>query len=186
MIACVDAIISKGMKVQVNLMYGFPWDNRESAEKQLAFVRSLQKPGIGCFSAGSTVFPYPGTELFESSKEKGFPIHNWWLRDDFLAKNNAVTLYEKNKVRPRYRSIVLSPPRIDMTQDFFDVYRDPEVKQLVESALREMHEWNQRQNGGRFLRFRFVRMIIPVIGSVLFFLSPKIEKKFWQILLKTV
>jgi anaerobic magnesium-protoporphyrin IX monomethyl ester cyclase len=95
MLACIDAILSAGIKVKVNLMNGFPWDNLNTLKAQIDLVEVLKGKGVSSISAGSTVFPYPGTEIFEMFSGKGYNLYNWWLRDDIFQKNNAASLKRK-------------------------------------------------------------------------------------------
>lgn len=128
MLQSIDAIVASGISVQVNLMNGFPWDNAESARINRALVEKLINKGVSRISPTHTVFPYPGTELYDQTLGKGYEVYNWWLRDDFFERLNSKSLYSDYNTGPYYRKFVPSHPRIDSREDFYGVYKNKEFK----------------------------------------------------------
>jgi radical SAM superfamily enzyme YgiQ (UPF0313 family) len=179
MVSCIDTILAVGIKVTVNLMNGFPWQTMDTVRTQMTFVDALKKRGVSAISAGSTVFPYPGTKLFTEYCGRGYNLYNWWLRDDFFEKNNAASLRMKEKTSFYYNFV---PPgiRINDSEDFFGVYKDNAQKHLMESLLNDIREYNMEKGSSRFLKYRKVRLMIRFIGEILFRCSPNAEEWFWK------
>ena len=180
MLKAIDAILESGIKVYVNLMNGFPWQNMETIRAQISLVQILKKKGVSLISAGSTVFPFPGTELFKEFSGRGYPLHNWWLRDDFFEKNNAKSLYNREEKTPYYYKFVPPFCKIKHSEDFFGIYKDENLRKATESLLNDIQEYNLNNGDSRYLKHKKVRSLIKGISETLYWFSPSIEKWFWQ------
>lgn len=179
MVETANNAVYTGLDVQVNLMCGFPWETCETVRHTRQLAERLMRIGVRTINMGYTVFPYPGTELYESFRGKGYPLDHWWLRDDFLEKNNSSRLTQKT-LRPLFRTLVPEKPSIDTRQDFFLVYRDRRLTQEVTSLLGLLQRHRLNNTRSRFLKYPVVRLIIEIWGKALYALSPRLERAWWR------
>ena len=180
MLNCIDAIIESGIGVQVNLMNGFPWDNAQTVRINATLVEKLITKGVSRVSPTHTVFPYPGTELYEETYAKGYQVYNWWLRDDFFERLNSKSLYTDQNMGPYYRHFVPLHPRINSREDFYGVYKNKVFKKEIEKMLLIIEKHNLSRKPSRFLKFKAIRCLVAIFGSVLYTISPKVEKLLWK------
>jgi len=59
-----------GLSPHATIMFGYPWESLEDAQKTVAFAKRLFKEGAIDSLQGTIVIPYPGTKLFEDCKKK--------------------------------------------------------------------------------------------------------------------
>jgi len=71
-----------GLEPHITIMFGYPWETREEAEKTLKLGRFLLKKGYAETVQATIVIPYPGTPLFEEANEKGWLKTLNWNRYD--------------------------------------------------------------------------------------------------------
>ncbi|WP_455392458.1 B12-binding domain-containing radical SAM protein [[Eubacterium] cellulosolvens] len=69
---------TEGLGTQVNFMLGFPWEREKHLQDTLDFMVKINDL-VDAYSARGVVIPYPGTELYEKSKDQ-YDLDNWWLR----------------------------------------------------------------------------------------------------------
>lgn len=70
-----------GMKVQTNLMFGFPWEKVKSLENNLDYIYKVWEPTY-FFSVSGAVTPFPGTDLYnEYADQYGF--RKYWLKEKY-------------------------------------------------------------------------------------------------------
>lgn len=177
MLACIDAILTENIRVTVNLMNGFPWQNVDTLKAQMSLVQMLKSKGVSAINAGFTVFPFPRTELFEKYLGQGYEFYNWWLRDDFFEKNNSSSLRKKT---PYYQKLVAAEIRIIDSEDFFGLYRDAEMRKTMESFLNDIQSFNLDKRDSRFLKHRSVRWMVRLAGNALYRFSPAVEEWVWR------
>jgi radical SAM superfamily enzyme YgiQ (UPF0313 family) len=63
-------------------MVGYPWETREEAKKTIDMTRKLFKNGLVDSLQATIVIPYPGTQLFEECKQKGWLKTKDWTHYD--------------------------------------------------------------------------------------------------------
>jgi radical SAM superfamily enzyme YgiQ (UPF0313 family) len=180
MLKSVDTILEAGIKVSVNLMNGFPWQDMGVLKAQMSLVQTLKRKGVSAINAGFTVFPYPGTELFGKYSGEGYNLYNWWLRDDFFERNNAKSLYSKEEKTPYHYKFVPPLCKIKHSEDFFGVYKNEDLRKATESLLNDIQEYNLNNRDSRYLRYKKIRRLIRGIGKALYSFSPSVEEFFWQ------
>lgn len=73
---------SAGLEPHITIMFGYPWETKEEAEKTLNLGKYLLKKGIADTVQATIVIPYPGTPLFEECKRKGWLKTFDWNRYD--------------------------------------------------------------------------------------------------------
>ncbi len=70
-----------GIDIQLTVMVGYPWENRDDAVRTLDLARSLMAKGHAEMLQSTVVVPYPGTPLFKEAVEKGWirfsPVDAW-------------------------------------------------------------------------------------------------------------
>ena len=67
-----------GMKVQTNLMFGFPWEGVKSLENNLDYINKVWEPTY-FFSVSGAVTPFPGTDLYNEYAEQ-YGFKEYWLK----------------------------------------------------------------------------------------------------------
>lgn len=67
-----------GLEPHITTMVGYPWETKEDADKTIAFARSLFSKGLIDTLQATIVVPYPGTPMFNETKE-----NNWLLTEDW-------------------------------------------------------------------------------------------------------
>jgi len=73
-----------GLYPHITIMFGYPWESYEDAQKTLALGRWLLKKGYAYTVQATVVIPYPGTKLFEEcGKDNNLRTFNW---DDYDMK----------------------------------------------------------------------------------------------------
>jgi radical SAM superfamily enzyme YgiQ (UPF0313 family) len=182
MLRSVKAIQETGIRVNINLMNGFPWDTEHTIQKNHDFINLLIRMGVNNISVGYTVFHYPETELYHETVSKGYDVYNWWLRDDLL-KKNTITSFQSNKDNvPFFNKIVHPPMYIEDDADFFHIYRNKRIRKAATDLLIRVNNYNQDNASSRYLRHRTIRTLIRFTGLLLYHISPKLERSFWKLL----
>jgi anaerobic magnesium-protoporphyrin IX monomethyl ester cyclase len=119
-----------GMKVQTNLMFGFPWETVKSLENGLDYIRKVWDATY-FFSVSGSVVPFAGTDLYkEYSKSHGFK--EYWLRPRY--QNCGAQLYQ-NTLNPYAHSTFYQRNIYDDTyvqEDYFFNYSDEYKAKFVE------------------------------------------------------
>lgn len=59
-----------GLFPHITIMFGYPWENYQAAEKTFKLGQWLLKKGYAYTMQATIVIPYPGTPLFEECKQK--------------------------------------------------------------------------------------------------------------------
>lgn len=119
-----------GMKVQTNLMFGFPWETVKSLENDLDYIRKVWDATY-FFSVSGSVTPFPGTELYDRyCDEYGF--QGYWLKERY--QNCGAQLYQ-NTLNPYAYSTFYQRNIYDDTyiqEDYFFQYPKEYKNKLAE------------------------------------------------------
>lgn len=119
-----------GMKVQTNLMFGFPWETVKSLENGLDYIRKVWDATY-FFSVSGSVVPFAGTGLYkEYADVDGFK--NYWLSPRY--QNCGAQLYQ-NTLNPYAHSTFYQRNIYDDTyvqEDYFFHYPDDYKKKFAE------------------------------------------------------
>lgn len=67
-----------GLFPHITLMFGYPWETIEDAEKTIRLGRWLLRKGYAWTVQATVVIPYPGTPLFTYCKENGYLSTEDW------------------------------------------------------------------------------------------------------------
>lgn len=98
-----------GIETLASYIIGFPGETKEDIEKTIAFAKRLNTD----YAQFSLATPYPGTELYNSAKEKGLLLTEDWsqytagkpiIRNNNCSKEDLMRLLAK-----AYKSFYLSP-----------------------------------------------------------------------------
>jgi len=65
-----------GLTVHLTMIVGYPWETKEDAMKTFELAKRLMQSGKAGVLQATQLIPYPGTKLWEESKE-----NNWLLFD---------------------------------------------------------------------------------------------------------
>lgn len=71
-----------GLSPHITTMVGYPWEEKKDAEKTIQFAKYLFKQGYLDTLQATIVVPYPGTPLFDESKENGWLLTEDWEKYD--------------------------------------------------------------------------------------------------------
>ncbi|MBU1125451.1 MAG: radical SAM protein [Candidatus Omnitrophica bacterium] len=67
-----------GLFPHITIMFGYPWESYEDAQKTLQLGRWLLKKGYAYTMQATMVIPYPGSPLFEECKTNGWLTSTDW------------------------------------------------------------------------------------------------------------
>jgi radical SAM superfamily enzyme YgiQ (UPF0313 family) len=84
-----------GFRVFVNLMTGFPFESEESLRNTYEYVKRHFNE-VFVYQVSGSLCPYPGTKVFEDSKDK-YGIDKWWLREKYQNFGQQV---HQNSIEP--------------------------------------------------------------------------------------
>lgn len=71
-----------GLFPHITIMFGYPWETYDDAQRTLQLGRWLLKKGYAYTVQATVVIPYPGTPLFSECKENGWLKTTDWDRYD--------------------------------------------------------------------------------------------------------
>lgn len=87
-----------GLEPHITIMFGYPWETREEAQKTLELGKYLLKKGFAQTAQATVAIPYPGTPLFRECQEQGLLKTLDWERYD-MSEPIMVTPMEDEAVR---------------------------------------------------------------------------------------
>ena len=119
-----------GMKVQTNLMFGFPWETVESLENGLDYIHKVWDATY-FFSVSGSVVPFAGTELYKEYCDL-YGFRDYWLKPRY--QNCGAQLYQ-NTLNPYAHSTFYQRNIYDDTyvqEDYFFNYSDEYKKKFAE------------------------------------------------------
>jgi anaerobic magnesium-protoporphyrin IX monomethyl ester cyclase len=96
-------LAAKYPKIRVNtyLMTGLPGETWETVNTTIKFVNSLQKIKYDLIFDATPTFVYPGTELYELTKQAGQITDEYWLTDgdcpNYTVENSLETIKQMRK-----------------------------------------------------------------------------------------
>jgi radical SAM superfamily enzyme YgiQ (UPF0313 family) len=125
-----------GIRTQVNIMLGFPWEGQEQIQETYDFMMEISNM-VDAFSSRGVVIPYPGTILYDIfNKEYGFS--NWWIGpvhdtiDDITKISRQEEQIVNEPIQMRIQQEYLTDPVLNM--DFFNYSAD--VKDMILRCLK--------------------------------------------------
>lgn len=69
---------SAGLYPHITIMFGYPWESFEDAQKTYKLGAYLLRKGLAYTLQATIVIPYPGSRLFEEAEQnKWLKYHNW-------------------------------------------------------------------------------------------------------------
>ncbi len=115
-----------GLRVVVNLMFGWPGETPAELERALAFMEETASLGA-MWNARGVLVPYPGTVEYERHHARcGFS--RWWLDEPPLANAPFPSAWSADEITRAYAADAA------LDRNFFR--HGPEVLRLIEEALR--------------------------------------------------
>jgi len=162
-----------GISSNVFFILGFPWEDAAALEETKNLMRELA-PYVECFhpAIASILIPFPGTEIYEVSREQ-YGLENWWLSDDRnydAPKTGSHSYFHKR----------IFPLGAVLDADFFH-YPDS-VKAKIYDIFRFMHLHGLRKAGWASSSLR--RSLID-FSEWLHRMSPTLERGVFTVLTKT-
>lgn len=92
----MDYLRSKGISIEMNFLFGFPWDDESSLDAILENIKRYSSRATWIGPHGN-IIPLPGTVLYEEYKDK-YGYEEWWLDADY---GNGYVFLQK---QPFYRT----------------------------------------------------------------------------------
>lgn len=137
-----------GLFPHITIMFGYPWENYDSALKTLKLGERLLKKGYAYTMQATIVIPYPGSALFKECKE------NSWLKsldwDDYDMK------------QPVMRTSIPDKKLMKLVQMMYKVSFQPEFILRKISSVKDIDDlkYSLRAAGqvvGHVFDFKFIR-----------------------------
>jgi anaerobic magnesium-protoporphyrin IX monomethyl ester cyclase len=162
---CFDAKI----RVGVNILTGFPWDNAEDIKKMQKHIEKIQKYVTQGF-CGGILQPMPKTEEYDRYA-KEYKFEKWWLNKDRIFKENYHPFFMN------YYHVFWE----QLQNNFFNL--DKEVFCEIDKLYRMMGRWNLKI----IVRRRFNNpavsyiiynslFILSRLSLLMYKVSPKLER----------
>ena len=82
MTANVKMLRRAGLYPHITIMFGYPWETVQDAERTLKMGKDLLIKNYAYTMQATIVIPYPGTPLFDECKENGWLLTGDWDRFD--------------------------------------------------------------------------------------------------------
>ncbi|MBQ9693624.1 MAG: radical SAM protein [Kiritimatiellae bacterium] len=76
------AASAAGLDVHITLMFGYPWETREDAERTVQLGREFLRTGVAATLQATWLVPYPGTPLYRELEASGQLLTQDWSRYD--------------------------------------------------------------------------------------------------------
>lgn len=78
----VNILKKAGVEVHINMVIGYPWEDKETAYNNIEYVKSL-RPNQAQFSL---IEPFPGTPIFDEAVKEGWFVHDPYDWDKYDMK----------------------------------------------------------------------------------------------------
>jgi len=76
------AATAAGLRPHITIMFGYPWETREDAQRTVELGSYLLTKGLAYTMQATVVIPYPGTPLYHECQENGWLLTEDWDRFD--------------------------------------------------------------------------------------------------------
>jgi radical SAM superfamily enzyme YgiQ (UPF0313 family) len=94
------------INLKIFLIVGLPGENINTIKETARFIKKIQKiKYVSCPNSSNFLMIYPGTEVYEIAKNKGFIKDNFWLSNKEIPIFTAENSYKKLK---RFEEILLN------------------------------------------------------------------------------
>ena len=128
-----------GIDVQLTVMVGYPWERREDALRTLNLAKELMAKGHAEMLQSTVIIPYPGTSLYEESREKG------WIR---FEDPEAWERYDMTE--PVLTTRDIEPEEImKMCSDIYKSFMTPRFVRRHLSKIRSFEDLNYILRGSK-------------------------------------
>ncbi|MCG2712086.1 MAG: B12-binding domain-containing radical SAM protein [Candidatus Omnitrophica bacterium] len=115
-----------GLYPHITIMFGYPWESYEDAQKTLNLGKWLLKKDYAYTMQSTVVIPYPGTPLFAECKEKNLLYNYDWSYYDM--KNPVMKIgFDKEKL-------------LELVQSLYSVSYSPEFIARKILSIRDMDD----------------------------------------------
>ena len=137
------------IRVTAFLIVGLPGETAATVKETIELVQTLQKIKYTLYEDIGILFVYPGTEVYEFAKSKGFIDDNYWLTDQciplYAVEHSKEKLYE-------FKEMILNHIALNR---IFTVEGFKAQKGLLPSIFTD-----------RYMRKNFVRLLLRKILSI--------------------
>jgi len=162
-----------GMRVQTNLMFGFPWEKVKALENNLDYIRQVWDATY-FFSVSGAVTPFAGTQIYNDYCDQ-YGFRDYWLKERY--QNCGAQLYQ-NTLNPYATSTFYQRNIYDDTyvqEDYFFKYSD-DYKQKLSEIIFEVGRHNlEKLYPGQYLKQSAILGISKLSKSV-YEVFPNLEK----------
>jgi len=178
-IAAVKIAYAEGLKVGVNLMFGFPWETVESLDNTLSMMYEVWDE-THMFNGSGSIVPFPGTTLYKQYVEE-FGFKDYWLEPRY--QDCGVSLYQ-NAINPYAVSTLSQRYMYDDTyiqEEYFFKYTKEFEKKMSEVAYEIGRHNLETMYPGHWLKQRAI-IAACKLSRAIYLLFPNLEKKIGSML----
>lgn len=93
----------EGLAPHVTIMFGYPWESKEDAEKTVSFAHHLYKSGAIDTLQATILMPYPGTALYDEALE-----NNWLKTKNYSRYDMSEPILKTKMTDAELKNIVQS------------------------------------------------------------------------------
>lgn len=153
--------------VKLNFIFGFPWEGRQHIINSTRLIEKYSKR-LKIIHGIVIPIPYPGTELYETYKDK-FGFLDWWLKEK--------TFGEPLKGRlPYFQRNTLMFDNHWFDKNFFQYSRG--FRNFLKKMLIKNRVLAYKSNYGRFNTYRI--LFFSYISLILFKINPSFENSLFN------
>lgn len=168
-----------GLKVGVNLMFGFPWETVQSLQNTLDMIHELWDV-THMFNGSGSIVPFPGTELYQQYVEE-YGFKDYWL--DPRYQDCGVSLYQ-NAENPYAVSTLSQRYMYDDTyiqEEYFFKYTPEFVNKMSEVAYEIGRHNLETMYPGHYFKQKAILAACKLSRAV-YVVLPNLEKKIGSFL----
>jgi len=151
-----------GIKIEVNFMFGWPWDDKDSLRTTLENIR-FYSGYVDRIGHHGNVIPLPGTTFYDEYKDR-YDYENWWLQRDFGLK------YGMLQTQPFYRTFHFEDYGFF---NFFDHSRAS--RRQMRKIINFIGSFNTRQRSSTW-KSRYFFTLLTKLSFLTFPISPALER----------
>jgi radical SAM superfamily enzyme YgiQ (UPF0313 family) len=167
-----------GIAQIVNFMFGFPFETEANIRNTINAIRWME-PYINAIQRGAILIPFPGTEVYETNKDK-HSFAEWWLKPSKYLRE----LHSDEKL-PLYKKVLFKDlGMLNKDEAFFDY--SPRVIRQIRKAIALINRIIVRKKAEdlNFTSLRRLTVLIEIavwallaLSLLAYKISPKLERR---------
>ena len=162
LVAVLENTRKAGIKIEVNFMFGWPWDNKTSLQTTLESIK-LYSRYVDRIGHHGNVIPLPGTTFYDDYKDQ-YDYEDWWLQRDFGLK------YGMLQTQPFFRTFHFED------YGFFNFFNHSRAsRRQMRKIINHIGSFNTRQRTSTW-RSRYFFIALTKLSYLTFPISPALER----------